>query len=175
MSAEIALLRGVGVRVDVQRVVRASLHTRLATDAAVAVEVHDAVVAPEQRGYRADRYARRVIAVVAAHHRKEAPRVGILAFLDVLDPGAKRSKWDFVFRFASYGASVAADALAMVDEEAVFHVGDGVDTALRGATRVVKLHDAGFIIKRVWSCEKRRALGNIRRDNKSQRQEVNGA
>ena len=115
MSAVVALLGGIRIRVDVQGVVWASLHAGLAPDAPVSVEIHDAVVAAIQRGDRTDRYAGRILALVAAHHRKKAARIGILAFLDVLDPGAKRSKRDFVLRFASYGAGMTADALAMID------------------------------------------------------------
>ena len=115
MSAKVALLSRVGVRVDVQRVVGASLHAGLAADAAVAVEVYDAVVAAKQRGHRADGYARRVFAMVASHHREEAARVGVLAFLDVLDPGAKRAERDFVLGLASDCAGVTANALSMVD------------------------------------------------------------
>ena len=58
VGAEVALGRGVGVLVDVERVVRAGLHAALAADAAVAVEVDDAVLALEQRLRRADRHAR---------------------------------------------------------------------------------------------------------------------
>ena len=43
VGAVVALGSGVGVGVNVKGVVRASLHARLAADAAVFVEVHDAV------------------------------------------------------------------------------------------------------------------------------------
>ena len=76
MRAVVALRRGVGVRVDVERVVRAALHARLAADAAVAVEIDDAVVARVERPRRADRHARRVLAVVAPQHREVPARAG---------------------------------------------------------------------------------------------------
>src|SRR5262245_48607627 len=122
MRAEVALLSRVRVRIDVQRVVRTRLHAGFAADAAIAVEVHDAVIAAEQRGHWADGDARRVVAVIAAEHREEASRVWILALLDVLDPGSKGAERDFVFGFAGDRAGVTSDALAVVDDEAVFHL-----------------------------------------------------
>jgi hypothetical protein len=99
------------------------LHARLATDAAVAVEIYDAVVAPKQRSNRTYRYAGCVVAVIAPQHGKEPVSVGILALLNVLDPGSESAKGDFVFGFAGDRARVTTDAFAMVYNEAVFHVG----------------------------------------------------
>jgi len=59
--------------------------------------------------------------MIASQHREETSGVRIAAALDVLDPGAKRSYGDLVFRFARYGAGVAADAFSVVDYKAVFH------------------------------------------------------
>jgi len=66
VRAKVALHRGVLVRVDVERVVRARLHAGLAADAAARVEVDDAVGSPEERFRRADLDARGVLAVIAA-------------------------------------------------------------------------------------------------------------
>jgi len=98
------------------------LHARLATDAAVPVEVHDTVVAAEQSRHRANRYARSVFAVIASEHRKEPASVGEFALLDVLYPRPKGTKRNFVLRFARNCARVAADAFAMIYDEAVFHL-----------------------------------------------------
>src|SRR3989442_1203456 len=68
VRAVVALRRGRGIRVDVERVVRAGLHARLAADAAAAVEIHDAVVAPIERDRRANGHTGRGVAVVAAQH-----------------------------------------------------------------------------------------------------------
>ena len=122
MRAEVALLGGVRVWINVERVVRASLHARLAPDATISVEVDDSVVASEQRGHRADRDARRVFAMIATQNRKESARIWILTFLDVLDPGSKGAKRDLVFGFAGYRAGVTADAFAMINDEPVFHL-----------------------------------------------------
>src|SRR6185295_11608789 len=122
MRAEVALLSGVRVWIDVKRVVGAGLHARLATDATISAEVDDAVVAPEQSGHRTDRDARRIFAVITTQNRKESACVGIFTLLDVLDPRAKSAKRDFVFGLAGYGAGVTADAFTMIDDEPVFYL-----------------------------------------------------
>jgi hypothetical protein len=122
VRAVVAFFSGVRVRIDVERVVRASLHAGLAADAAVAVEIYYAVCAAKKRSHGADCYARRIVAVIAPHHRKEAARVRVFALFDVLHPRAKRAERDFVFRFAGDRASVTADAFSVVNYKAVSHV-----------------------------------------------------
>src|SRR6185369_5816842 len=123
MRAIVALFCGIGVRVDVEGVVRTSLHARLAADAAVAVEIDDAVVAAKERRHRTDGDAWRIVAVIAAHHRKITPRVGILALLYVLHPRAEGADGDLMLGFAGDGAGMAADALAVVNQKAISHFG----------------------------------------------------
>ena len=88
VRAEVALLRGVRVRIDEQLIVGAGLHARAAADARVAVQIDDAVAALEQRVGRADLHAGRFVALVAQHGEEEAARVGERAFLDRLHPAA---------------------------------------------------------------------------------------
>ena len=121
VRAVVALGGGVRVGVDVERVVGAALHARLAADAARAVEVDDAVGAPIEGHRRADGDTRRVIAVVAAQHGEVAARVRPGALLDVLHPRAERSEGNLVLLLARHRARVTADALAMVDHESVSH------------------------------------------------------
>ena len=123
MRAEVTFLGGVGVGVDIERVVWTRLHARLATDAAVAVEIDDAVVATEERSDRTYGDAGCVIAVIAPQHRKEPIGVGELTLLDVLDPGPESAKGNFVFGFAGDCARMTADTFAVVYDEAVFHPG----------------------------------------------------
>src|SRR5437899_2590752 len=66
MGAVVALRGGPRVRIDVERVVGTRLHARLAADAAIAVQVDDAVGSAIERDRRADRHARCRVAVVAA-------------------------------------------------------------------------------------------------------------
>ena len=123
MGAVVALRGGPRVRIDVERVVGIRLHARLAADAAIAVQVDDAVGSAIERDRRADRHARCRVAVVAAEHREVAPRVREGPPLDVLDPGAERAERHLVLLFARDGARVTADAAALVDHEAVAQTG----------------------------------------------------
>jgi hypothetical protein len=59
--------------------------------------------------------------VIAPEHRKEPPRVRVLAFLDVFDPGSKLAQRNFILGLASDGARVAANAFAVIDDETVSH------------------------------------------------------
>jgi hypothetical protein len=122
MRAVIAFLGSVRVRVDIERVVRASLHAGFAADASVAVEIDYAVFAAKQRRHRADGYAGRVVAVITPHHGKESACIWVFALFDVLYPRAKRAERDFVFRFTGDRACVAAYAFSMVNDKAISHV-----------------------------------------------------
>lgn len=59
--------------------------------------------------------------MVAAGDLKNSARIGEFAFLDVLNPGAVHAQGHQVLGLASNGAGVASDALAVIDDEAVFH------------------------------------------------------
>ncbi len=123
VRAVVALGRRMRLRIDVQRVIRAGLHAALAADAALAIEVYDAVGPLEERLGRADGDTGRVVAVVAARDEEVASRVGELALLDVLHPRSVDADGHVVLGFAGDRAGVAADALALVDDEAILHVG----------------------------------------------------
>jgi len=61
--------------------------------------------------------------VVAAIDEKITPRVGELALLNILDPGAVDADGNVVFGFAGNGAGVAADTFSLVDDKGVFSHG----------------------------------------------------
>jgi hypothetical protein len=61
--------------------------------------------------------------VIATGNLKDAAGVGEGSLLDVLDPGAIDGERDVVFSLARNGASVAADALAVIDDKSVSHPG----------------------------------------------------
>ncbi len=61
--------------------------------------------------------------MVAARDLKYAPRVGENAFLDVLDPGPVHAHRHLILGFTRDRAGVTSDALAVIDDEAVFHRG----------------------------------------------------
>jgi len=70
--------------------------------------------------------------MIAPRHLKHAPRIRIRPLLDVFDPRAIHRERDMVLRLARNGASVAADALPVIDNESVSHVGKNVETIQRG-------------------------------------------
>jgi hypothetical protein len=72
------------------------LHAGLAANATIAIEVDNAVVASEQGGDRADRYARGIVTVIAPENREEPVGFRELTLLDVLDPRSEGAEWNFV-------------------------------------------------------------------------------
>ena len=123
VRAVVALRGRVRVGIDVDRVVGARLHARLATDAHVLVELDDAVVALVHRRDRADADARRVCAMVAAGDLKRARDVGERPVLDVLHPRPMDAERHFVLALTRGAASMTADTSRVVDDEAVIHWG----------------------------------------------------
>ena len=104
------------------RIVGTRLHAGLAADAAVGIEIDNAVLAPVHGCDRTDGDARRLLAMIAARHLKNAASVGKRALLHVLHPGPVDAEGDLIFGFARDRAGMAADALAIIDYESVFHV-----------------------------------------------------
>lgn len=107
------------LRVHVNGVIGAGLHTRLAANAAVGVEIHDAVLALVHRGHRTNGDTRRLFAVIAAGDLEDAAGIRKFTFFDVLNPGSIHAQRDTVFRFAGYGASMATNAFAIINNESV--------------------------------------------------------
>ena len=103
-----------------------------AADAAIGIEIDDAVGPAIERGHGADRHARRPIAVIAAHHAEEPPAGRELALLDVLDPGAIDADRHLMFALARHRAGMTTDALAVVDHETECRHGGSLTPADRG-------------------------------------------
>src|SRR3989339_688974 len=93
MRAEMAFLSSIGFRVDIDRVVRAGLHTGLASNTQIGVIADNSIVPLGHGGYRANLHTGGIHAMVAAINLKIAPDVGIAAYLGVFDPGAEDPKW----------------------------------------------------------------------------------
>jgi hypothetical protein len=121
MGAVVAFCCGMRIRIDIKRIVRASLHTGFAADTAVFVEVDDAVVAEKQRFYGADFNAGGIRAVVAAHHGKQPPGVGKYPLFDLFYVCPEYAEGYFVFAFTGRCAGMAPDTLSVVNNESVFH------------------------------------------------------
>jgi hypothetical protein len=98
------------------------LHAGFATDAALVVEVDDAIM-PAKKGYgRTDLDARRIVTMIAPKHGKVPPCFRINALLDVLHPRPIHSDGNVVFFFASHRAGMAADATVLIDDKSVAHL-----------------------------------------------------
>lgn len=121
MRAEMAFGRGAVVRIHVNRIVWTGLHAGFAANAAVGIEIHDAIFALVHRGHGTDGDARWLLAVVAARDLKYAACVGENAFFDVLHPGPIYAQRHLVLGFARHCTGMASDAFAVIDYEAVFH------------------------------------------------------
>ena len=120
MQAEVALVGGAGDRVDETRIVGASLNAVLAADANIGIDDDDAVFLPLPRRLgRADRDARRMVAMIAQPRQEGAANVGVLALLDVFDPRTRRPQGHVELGLASDRAGVAADAAAEVDQHPI--------------------------------------------------------
>lgn len=60
--------------------------------------------------------------MIAPRNLKDAPGVWIGAFFYVLNPSPIHSECDVIFGFTRDRAGMAADALAVVNDESVFHI-----------------------------------------------------
>ena len=116
-----ALRSGAVIRIHVNGIVRTRLHARFAANAAVGIEIYDAVLALVHRRHRTYCDARRLFAVIAARHLKDAASVREDALLDVFDPGPVHSYRHLVLGLARDRTRVTADTLPVIDYEAVFH------------------------------------------------------
>lgn len=119
MRAEMTFRGGVGFGVEIDRVVRAGLHTGFTSDANGRIKLNDAIRALIHGADGTNANARRVGAVVAARHLKAAAHVGEGTRLDVLDPCAIHAQRHLVLGLARGGAGVTADAFGLVNEKAV--------------------------------------------------------
>jgi len=108
--AEVALIRDVCFWVDIDRVIRACVHARLAADTDVVIEVNDAIARAVKSTCGANFHARGVITMVAPHDRERSARIRERTGLDVLQPSAVHPDRDIVFALASNGACMATDA-----------------------------------------------------------------
>jgi hypothetical protein len=122
MGAEIALGRRVVVRIDIQSVVRTSLHASFATDATLVVEIDDSIGPPVECASRTNFRAWSVIAVIAPHHTEVARCMRKLPLFDVLDPRPKNANGDLVFFFARNRAGVAPDTTVLIYDKTVAHL-----------------------------------------------------
>ena len=105
----------------IQGIIRTGLRTRLAADTAPVVEIHDAILASEQRRYRAYFNTWRIGAVIAPHYGEQPSSIWKTSLLDVLHPRTVNPYGHLVLGLACNSAGMAADTLSVIDDEAVVH------------------------------------------------------
>jgi hypothetical protein len=116
-----ALSGGPGVWIDVKRVVRARLHTSLTADAAVIIEINDAVASPIKCVRWTNFDARSAVTVVATENAKVPAGMRKFPFFDILHPSSEDPHRDLVFLFAGHSTGVATDTAFLIDDKAVTH------------------------------------------------------
>jgi hypothetical protein len=145
MRAKVTFCGGVRFGVEINRVVRTRLQTRLTADAQVRVKFDDAVFALIHCLHGANVNARRIGAVIAARDLEKAARVGEHTFFGVLYPRAIDAERNLILGFARRRACVTTDTLAIVNQESIIHWRKKWDRA-RGETvtqarhRILKLY-----------------------------------
>jgi hypothetical protein len=122
MRAEIAFGCGIVVGINVQCIVRTSLHASLATDAAPVVEINYAVCPPVQCTGGTNFRAWRIVAVIASHHSEVARRIGKLTLFDMLDPSAKYTNRHLMFFLARDRTSVTTNTPVLIDDKSISHL-----------------------------------------------------
>ena len=102
-------------------VVRAGLHAGFAANTAIGIEINDAILTAIHGADRADRNAGRLLTMIAACDLENAASIRENTFLYVFDPGAIHSDRHVILCLARDGAGMATNALAIIDDESVFH------------------------------------------------------
>jgi len=152
MRTEMTFRRGVGLGVEIDRVIRACLHARLAADANGRIELNDAIVALIHRADGADAHTWRVGTVITTCHLEAATHIWVRARLDILDPRAIHAERHLVLGLARGRAGVTSDALALVDEKAVICHGyaacGGVTAFMMAVVKSVGVTPGDWIFKR---------------------------
>jgi hypothetical protein len=122
MRAKIALSGGVVAGIDIESVIRTSLHAGLATDTSPVIEINDSIGTPVKSASRTNFRAGRIIAVIASHHPKMPRCMREFTLLDVFHPSPKNTPRHLVFLFASDRAGMTPDATVLIDNKTVSHL-----------------------------------------------------
>ena len=118
-----AFRNGFVVGVEIDGIVRASLHARFATDANGLIKFHDPIITFVHGRYRTNLDTRRVGAVIAAGDLKMTLALRVGAHFGVFHPGAVHAQRHIVFTFAGHRTGVTSDAGFVVDHKTKVFVG----------------------------------------------------
>ena len=121
VRTKIALFRHVVIWINIKSIIRTCLHARLAGDTPLSVEIDNTIIPIIKRCGRTYLYARCFLTMVAAQNGKEALSFWERPLFHILYPGPVHTDGHFMFRFAGYGACVAANTFPIIDEETEVH------------------------------------------------------
>jgi hypothetical protein len=95
------------------------LHTRLAADTSIIVEIDNAVFTGKQGIGRADGCAGCILTMVASMDAEFSRRIWIGTSFDVLDVGSINPDGHIMLRLASHRTGVTSNAGPIVDDESI--------------------------------------------------------
>lgn len=144
MRAIVTFCSRAGFRIYIDGVIRASLHTGLASNADIRIEFHDAIVALVHGRNGTDTYTGRIGAVVAPRHLKRSGDIGILPGLYTFDPGALHAEGYLVLAFARGRAGMTPDTGIVVNQKTVIHT--DANSICKKPCRATKTCDPSMIL-----------------------------
>ena len=119
MCTVIALGCSAFVWIDIQCIVRTCLHTRLAANTSIIIEIDNAIISGKQGIGGTDGRAGCILTMVAAMHAEFSRGIRIGSFLDVLDVRPIDADGHIVLGLAGHSAGVTTDAGSIVDDESI--------------------------------------------------------
>src|SRR6266581_8780136 len=111
MSAIVALCSSLAIGVNVERVIRARLHTGLTANTTAGVKVNNTVAPFIQCLSGTNSDAGSIVAVVATIDQEIAARVRKLALLNILDPRAIDANRHIMLRLAGHRTGMTSNTL----------------------------------------------------------------
>jgi hypothetical protein len=121
MGAIITFRRRIGFRIDIQRIIGASLHTGFTSDTAVTIKIHNTIRPSMKRGCGANFYTGCIGTMVTPVDRKFPSVVRKFTLFDIFHMGAIHTKGHIVLTFASNGTGMTANAHSVIYYKSVIH------------------------------------------------------
>jgi hypothetical protein len=119
MSAVMAFRGRIRLRININRIIGAGLHTGFTADANAVIKFDNAVVALVHRLSGTNTDAGRIGAVITARYLEMAAIVGKCAGFDIFNPGAIHAQWHLILALTGGRASVTTNTLTVVDDKSI--------------------------------------------------------
>ena len=140
VGTEMTFRRRIRFRIDIDRIIGTGLHTGLASDTDISVELHNPVLALIHRRNRTDPDARMICAVIAPGYLKIPSNVRLASGFDTFHPCALDAERNFVLALACGRAGMTTDTGVIIDQKTVIH------QSLLGKGATVTRRDVGFVV-----------------------------